>query len=179
MCGRYFIEADVFEAEFPLGEGVKKAGEIFPGDTVPVFANSRVLEPKLFGMTWGYSAYGKRIINARSETAETRPLFAEGMEKRRCLLPASNYFEWERSTRKKLAIRPAEPFYIAAIYRFENGVPVFTVLTRDPCEELQSIHDRMPVLFPTDLLKDWLNPRYKGSDLLCHAETSGFRVSEA
>ena len=118
MCGRYYIAPDEEEEDWEeiiailqrRGETVK-TGEIFPSDTVPVIANSRSMRPTPFAMRWGYLLpNGKRVINARSETAADRALFRDGMCQRRCLIPASNYFEWERKAtgKVKYAIRPRQ-----------------------------------------------------------------------
>lgn len=76
-------------------------------------------------MRWGYSFPGDRpVINARVETAADKPLFRDGMKQRRCLIPASHYFEWARQPgqRTKYALRPAQrgTVYLAGIYHLEN-----------------------------------------------------------
>ena len=83
MCGRYYIDdgIDADELQEIIDtvnrrsnvDQVKTSGEIFPTDTVPIIANSRVMAPSAFAMSWGYSLPdGKRIINARSETPKKR-----------------------------------------------------------------------------------------------------------
>lgn len=184
MCGRYYIDDGLDEGELRAiietvnrrsnTDQVKTSGEIFPTDTVPIVASSRTLEPSAFAMSWGYTLPdGKRIINARSESAEGKPMFRDGMAQRRCAVPASNYFEWERAGKQKTkyAIRPASNglMYMAGIYRVENGRPVFTILTRDPAESISFIHNRMPVLLPSEMVSDWINPKYSAGDLLRNA----------
>lgn len=188
MCGRYFIEESDADEELQLviaainrrdvdqRVGLKCAGEVFPTDVVPVIANSRSLRPAVFAMQWGYALDGKTIINARSETAASRPLFCDGMAQRRCLIPASNYFEWERrgKERVKYAIRPTarEAMYMAGIYRILAGRPEFLILTREPTQSIAFIHDRMPVMLPAAALADWLDPRRDAQAVL------DFSVSE-
>lgn len=62
--------------------------------------------------------------------------------------------------KEKYMIQPkdTEITYLAGLYRIENGYPVFTVLTKEPTERLSEIHDRMPVIFPEELIKNWINP---------------------
>ena len=184
MCGRYWIDdgresielTEIIEAvnRRVAIEPVKTSGEIFPADIVPVVASNRRMTPTAFAMQWGYALPdGRRIINARSETAETKPMFKDGMRQRRCAVPATHYFEWERAgrTKTKYAIRPADGalFYMAGIYRFESGRPVFSILTREPAESIAFIHDRMPVILPRDLVRDWINPKYRAGEILSHA----------
>lgn len=186
MCGRYRIDDgrdsvelhDIIEAvNRRSGEPVKTSGEIFPTDLVPVIANSRRLAPSAFAMRWGYTLQdGKHLINARSETAAIRPMFSEGLRQRRCAVPATNYYEWQRAGRVKKVkydIRPAEGglFYLAGIYRIEAGRPVFAILTREPAQTIAFIHDRMPVILPSALVKDWLDPTCVPGEILERAIT--------
>ena len=184
MCGRYFIDDGIDSGELQEiieavnrrsnADQVKTSGEVFPTDTVPIIANSRAMVPSAFAMSWGYSLPdGKRIINARSESAEEKPMFRDGIAQRRCAVPATNYFEWERAGKQKTkySIRSAGNglMYMAGIYRVENGRPVFTILTRDPAESISFIHNRMPVLLPADMVQEWINPKYSADDLLRNA----------
>ena len=184
MCGRYWIDDGRDSVELgeiieqvnrrPVDGPVKTSGEIFPADVAPVVASSKRMIPEAFAMGWGYVlGDGKRIINARSETAGERPLFRDGMNQRRCAVPASRYFEWERSggTKTKYAIRPEEDglFYLAGLYRVVSGRPEFVILTRPPADRIAFIHDRMPVILPKALVADWTNPRYSAREILDHA----------
>ena len=145
-------------------EGLKTSGEIAPTDVAPVIARSRRGETSAFAMRWGYRTPAGLVINARSETAQEKPLFADGMLRRRCLIPASCYFEWERRGREKVryAIRPQEAglVYMAGLYRpmDARGAAEFVVLTRDAAEEIAFIHPRMPVMLTGDARERWLDP---------------------
>lgn len=178
MCGRYYIReedsaSDLQEIIDQLnrkGQTVK-TGEIFPSDTVPVIANSKSMQPSPFAMPWGFTMPdGKLIINARSETAAEKPLFRDGMQQRRCLLPASHYFEWEKRQREKIkyAIKPSgsDMLFMAGLYRIEGNKARFTILTRTPADSISFIHDRMPVILPKEAMRDWLNLKYSATDIL-------------
>ena len=184
MCGRYWIDdgrdcvelGEIIEQvnRRPSAGTVKTSGEIFPTDVAPVIASSKRLVPEAFAMGWGYGlGDGRRIINARSETAGELPLFRDGIFRRRCAVPANRYFEWERSggKRTKYAIRPEGGglFYLAGLYRIADGRPEFVILTREPAQSIAFIHDRMPVILPRELVADWTNPRYDAGELLRHA----------
>lgn len=176
MCGRYYIAEDDMPEEMAriieeinrkkTPEGMKTSGEIFPSDIVPVLANSRQQDVQPFAMRWGYTfPNSKPVINARAETAAIKPMFKDGMKQRRCLLPATHYYEWEHRGGKaiKYAIRPEHSriLYLAGIYHLEKHddviVPTFTVLTREASPGISFIHDRMPVILPSEIITDWLD----------------------
>lgn len=180
MCGRYYIAEDDQAEELKQiidminrkhnGE-VKTAGEVFPSETVPVIATSRTQKITPFAMEWGYSTSdGNRLINARSETASQKPTFRDGMLQRRCIIPASWYFEWNKNERGKpkyaIGAENKNVIYMAGIYRFEHDKPVFSILTRDPAESIQFIHHRMPVILPREAVRDWLNTSYRAEEVL-------------
>jgi len=190
VCGRYHIDEKGLPDELEriidelnrkkTPEGLKTSGEIFPTDIVPVLANSRKQDVQPFAMRWGYTfPNNKPIINARSETAATKPMFKDGMLQRRCLIPASNYFEWENrdGRRIKYAIRPAHTnmLYLAGIYHLENHngvvVPTFTILTREAAPGIAFIHHRMPVIVPGEYTSDWLNANFKAEEIIQSALT--------
>ena len=181
MCGRYYIPDEDSAAELQEiidqinrkhnAGSVLKTGEIAPSNIAPVLANSRSLTITPFAMKWGYTMNnGKLVFNARSETANEKPLFQDGMTQRRCLVPAAHYFEWEKRGREKIkyAIKPADTqvLYMAGIYRIENGMPVFSILTREPAHNISFIHDRMPVILPREAMNDWLNTQFRAEDVL-------------
>lgn len=182
MCGRYYIAEDDQAEELRQiidsinrkynGDGaVKTSGEIFPSETVPVIATSKAQKIMPFAMEWGYStADGNRLINARSETAAQKPTFMDGMLHRRCIIPASWYFEWNRNEKGKpkyaIGIDQKNVIYMAGIYRFEHDRPVFSILTREPAESIRFIHNRMPVILPREAVRDWLNTSYKADEIL-------------
>ena len=61
--------------------------------------------------------------------------------------------------------------WLAGLYRIENGLPVFTVLTREPTEELRRIHDRMPLMLPKNMIEDWVRPDSDPKALIQYALT--------
>ena len=150
-------------------------GEVKPTDLVAVIASDRQQKAAVFPMTWGFTVSGRSapLINARSETASEKQSFSEAWKQHRCIIPASWYFEWQHyqgsdgkiRTGDKYAVKPrdAEIIWLAGLYRIEerNGVkyPVFTVLTREPTEDLRKIHDRMPVLLPEQSVDEWISPK--------------------
>ena len=193
MCCRYGLglapEIEVIVDEMnksPLvGEwnrtvSVKSSGEIYPTDVVPVIAPNREGKRAVFPMRWGFS--GKTILmNARSETAASKPAFREAWERHRCIVPASCYYEWEhligsdgkKRTGEKYRIRPrgAAMTWLCGLYRIENGLTVFVILTREPGEEIRFIHDRMPLIMPEVLVNEWVRPDARPEELAAQALT--------
>ena len=159
---------------------VKTYGEIRPTDVVPVIAPDRTGARAVFPMKWGFA--GKSLLfNARSETAAAKPTFREAWEKHRCIVPASWYFEWEHlhcadgktRTGDRYAIQPldAEMTWLCGLYRIEDGLPVFVILTREPGEEIRFIHDRMPLILPESCIDTWIDPNARPEDVLGQAIT--------
>lgn len=168
MCGRvYMAPADPELRELVkemnrsvLAERFRKekneildaAGEICPSSIMPVFANNRVGVKRIYPMRWGFSCNKKLIINARVETARRLPTFSESWMKHRCAIPITKYFEWEHDGKKragqKYALQPENgaSILLAGLYRMENGLPVFAVLTRPADSSISWMHDRMPVI---------------------------------
>ena len=108
---------------------------------------------------------GNRLINARIETAAQKPSFRDAFRRRRCLIPADGFYEWQSrgKHKQKFLIRGASGRLLALAglwerWRDANGVPVetCTILTTEPNDLLRPIHDRMPVIVPRDHYRDWL-----------------------
>ena len=192
MCCRYLLEESpelrpIIEAmnRSPLAgrlfssASLRCAGEVRPSDAAPVFAPDRRGAPAVFPMKWGFS--GKSlIINARTETAASRPMFRDSWQSRRCAVPASCYFEWEhpaspeswkRTGTKYRLQQDAALTWLCGLYRLEEGVPCFVILTREPGESIRFIHDRMPLILPEDAAMEWIRPETRPEDLLSLART--------
>ena len=188
MCGRYYIETDddimrdiyretVGNIRPELLPLLKDGGEIYPTNVVPI----RIKE-RHEAMKWGFARYdGKgQIINAKSETAMEKPMFSKAMRERRCLIPASGYYEWKNENGKKIKhafCRPNSPIlYLAGCYRLEKDspFPVFVVLTREATPLLAEIHDRMPVIIPQRHIQDWLH----GSPDIMHETLTDLRIKK-
>ena len=167
-----------FQASHPAE--LVRGGEVFPGSLVPVVASDRRRNATVFPMLWGFSVPGRKalIVNARIETAAQKPSFREAWQSHRCVVPASWYYEWQRapegSARTKYAIRPKTESitYLCGLYRIENGLPVFVILTREPGAELAQIHDRMPLILPEAAARAWTDPSIRPESLLPLALTN-------
>lgn len=193
MCGRYWIDRSeeiddiIKQAErSPLLERWHQAascdlvtsGEIRPTYLVPVIAPNRHGIQTVFPMKWGFHEKAL-LINARVETASEKPMFREGWRSHRCIVPASWYFEWEhlpgntgkKHTGDKYMIQPADEknTWLCGLYRIENGLPEFVILTKEPSEAIRFIHDRMPLMMPKNRVEEWIQPDVVPEDLLSSA----------
>ena len=194
MCTRYWVDASpelrpiveemnrsVLTARFKERTGrVFSPGEVRPSDLAAAVARNRKGQRAVFPMRWGFS--GKSLLlNARAETAAVKPTFRECFERRRCLLPASWYYEWERAADEKGRARTGQRYrirprgekvtWLCGLYRIEEGLPVFVVLTREAGEGISFIHDRMPLILPEECTDEWICPGREPSDLLERALT--------
>ncbi len=160
----------------------RSAGEITPGTLVPVIARSRNGRRGYFPMVWGYHVDRNPIlINARSETAAEKPTFQPGWQAHRCVIPASYYYEWEhfirpngkKETGQKYLIQPRNEriTWLCGIYRMEDGLPHFVILTRSPSDEIAFIHDRMPLIIREQDIDRWINPDVIPEEIASRAVT--------
>jgi len=150
-------------------------GEIRPMDIAPVIATSASRRTVgAYPMRWGFRhpTRGMLVFNTRSETAAEKPLFCTSISDRRCLIPASGYYEWQNADGKKTKFSffsgDHESLYLAGLYlrSSHDKLPFFTILTRGATAELKGIHARMPVILPKDRMVDWLSPEKDYNDFL-------------
>ncbi len=190
MCGRYQLASDLkdgwlkeqIEKAFSLSKrfnvNMKTEGEIRPTDIAPVLAPSSLHRTMgAFPMQWGFThpTRGMLVFNTRMETAPEKDLFVTSVDERRCLIPASRYFEWKkldanRKQRYAFSSEDGEPLYLAGLYIRTSDVhrlPCFTILTQDAEKSIRGIHPRMPVLVPRDRAAEWLSPDTDFHELIC------------
>ncbi len=160
MCCRYYIKGKMYE-ELPT-QVIPEAGRRYTGDVGPA-GKALILRMGSRGMQasdlfWGYPAVnsGALVINARSESLLQKPMFCEDMMKRRCLIPASGFYEWDAKKQKAEISVPDLPLiYFAGIYGIHSGMERFVIITGASRGEMCRIHDRMPLIIPGDRIEDW------------------------
>lgn len=191
MCGRYASSrgaeylVDHFEVEEPPEEVVPPSWNVAPTDPTWVVAvrhEHRVLRAASWGLVPSWAGSGRRkggpLINARRETVATAPAFRAAFARRRCLVPADGYYEWQPQGGAKqpwyLTSRDGTPLAMAGLYEVRKDQPdgpalwTCTVLTTSAPDELGEIHDRTPLLVPREQWRRWLDPEveHPGEDLL-------------
>jgi putative SOS response-associated peptidase YedK len=175
MCSRYFLDADgnVIAYTFRVpAVTVRKRFNIAPTQDAPVIRAGKDGARELAMLRWGLVpawakdiGVGTRMINARSEGVEAKPAFRAAIRTRRCLVPATGFFEWKGVPGRKqpFAITlPDRPlFAFAGLWeswtpREGQAVETFTIVTTDANEAVAAIHDRMPVILPVEAEDAWL-----------------------
>jgi putative SOS response-associated peptidase YedK len=140
--------------------------DIRPTKQVPVLLEGNGKPRRLGLMTWGWHrdfARGGKLINARVEDIQRKATFAEAVQKRRCLVPATAWFEWQRTEGDKARcikhlLRPVglETWALAGIWeRIEGGAAV-VVLTTAAHGSVAAVHDRMPVIVGLEGAATWM-----------------------
>jgi putative SOS response-associated peptidase YedK len=177
MCGRFNQTAsgeEVAEA-FDLDEAPDLAARYNVAPTQPIAVVG--IQPKtgrrgLAMLTWGLvprvSLGGERgFINARSETAWEKASFREAFRRRRCLIPATGFYEWQKLDSKRrqpwvIRLASGRVFAFAGLWEppaAGGSTPTCTILTTEPNEVARPIHDRMPVILDPADYEPWLDPK--------------------
>lgn len=182
MCGRYAIYGPISRTnrdaiEF-LGEEVAfhPTFNAAPTQNLPVFRVSSGQGRELTLLRWGLvpswakdPAIGARMINARSETVAEKPAFRAAFRRRRCLVPMSGFYEWQKTGGRKVPhfvrLLGTEMFAAAGLYEYwpgkDGAAPIesYTILTTCANDLMRPVHDRMPVILHERDYEAWLDPK--------------------
>jgi putative SOS response-associated peptidase YedK len=183
MCGRYSfaVEDALIQERF----GIRVRTAIYkaryncsPTQNLAVIANDAPRTLKYF--RWGLipswakePSIGSKLINARAETLLEKPSFRNSFRSRRCLVPATGFFEWKRdgagtrhgvSTPFHIGLKNGDPFCFAGLWDqwvSQDGeiIHSFTIITTAPNKLTGQIHDRMPVILHRDDEQRWISPQ--------------------
>ena len=179
MCGRFTLTLESRESMQELNFGELPANfvpryNIAP--TQPVAIIRDFSSHKIEWLRWGLvpswakdPGVGLRMINARSETLLEKPSFRDAFLKRRCLILADGFYEWQKHAGKEPSspfyffLKGHLPFFFAGLWdqwRSESGELLETcaLITGSPNELVSPIHDRMPVILDSQNCWDWINP---------------------
>ncbi|MBY4272248.1 SOS response-associated peptidase [Rhodococcus fascians] len=191
MCGRYAStrsDSDlqaVFDIAETVCDEVPPSYNVAPTQTIrTVLERAPKDEPEsdavrqLRSVRWGLipswakdAKIGSRLINARSETITEKPSFKKAASRRRCIIPADGYYEWEKRDGAKVPyfLHEQGVLAMAGLYELwrdptkadddeDRWVWSATVLTSPAADALGHIHDRSPVVLPPELRASWLDP---------------------
>jgi len=187
MCGRFILLTDlsVIVESFRIGDVAaeyKPGSNISPGQQISAVIRSEDAN-KLVDFRWGLipswakdPSIGNRMFNARAETIAEKPSFREAFKKRRCLIVADGFYEWQKIGRIKkplrFSLKSGEPFGLAGLYETwispeQKPVHTCTIITTEPNDLLRPIHNRMPVIVKKELEDFWIDQgSHKSGDLL-------------
>jgi len=186
VCGRYALAGPRpgewselrVRTRFPaLGESVelRQRFNVAPTDQVACVTTSREGEPRGELLRWGLVPHwakepslGAKLINARAETVAEKPAFRDAFSRRRCLIVADGFYEWERrgpKARHPFHITRSDraPFAFAGLWATWHGpedrlLRTCTIVTTAANEAVRPLHDRMPVILDADAEDAWLDP---------------------
>jgi putative SOS response-associated peptidase YedK len=210
MCGRFiaFTTLEQLVQYFPIDvANVEVSPNYNVAPTQEILAIVRhddddlnLLEKLFWGLVpfWAKDpGIGSRMINARSETVESKPSFRAAFRRRRCLIPADGFFEWVPCKGSKqpvlLTLPDKKPFAFVGLWetwddhgKREAPYRSCTILTRDASESVMPIHNRMPVILRPEAFGPWLDPELQDVEVLqglietqVHTDLASYPVSRA
>jgi putative SOS response-associated peptidase YedK len=187
MCGRFTQTAtpaaiaQQFDVHnFPL---LKPRYNIAPSQPVATIRiDSKTMTRQLVLLRWGLipswakdPKIGFHCINAKAETVAKKPSFRAAFRKRRCLVVATGFYEWQVQGKTKqpmwIGLKSRQPFAFAGLWEQwkppeGDTIESCTILTTEPNELMRPIHDRMPVVLPAEAYPQWLDPTVQDVDSL-------------
>ena len=187
MCGRFsFTQPEKVVAEvFDLSSipTLSPRYNIAPTQPVPtILPDSENGKRQLKMLRWGLipswakdMKMGARLINARAETIAEKPAFRSAFKRRRCLVLADGFYEWQQQDGKKqpfyFQLQDGKPFAFAGLWeRWEKGegepIESCTIVTTEANQLMRPIHDRMPVILDPENYDRWLDPELQKTEML-------------
>lgn len=193
MCGRFSL-SDISQLrtrfglklnqEFPTDDDFATVliprYNIAPTQIIPAIINRGSNELAMF--RWGLipawakdAAIGPKMINARAETIAEKPSFRTALQRRRCLIPADGFYEWQKVGRTKqpyrIILKGCELFGFAGLWDTWNAptgelINSCTIITTTPNELMEPLHNRMPVIMPRELEQIWLDQGITDQEML-------------
>lgn len=164
MCGRYYVDDDTIrETERIVREVDRKMKKLKAGDVYPS-GRAAVITQKTYGlrleeMNWGFprNQGSGLLINARAETVLERKMFRENVRRRRCIIPAKWFYEWDAEKNKVSFMRVEEPvLFMAGFYGCFQDEERFIILTTQANDSVRPVHHRMPVILEKNELESWM-----------------------
>ena len=193
MCGRYTSTtrpadlAAYFQVDEVVSDDLGERFNVAPTDPVYGVAVSNDGAVRRLGtFRWGLVPFwakdlsvGSRMINARAESVLEKPAFRRPLERRRCIIPADGFYEWEPvpGTKRKqpwyVRRRDGDVLSFAGLWDVwypgegpEGRVVSCAIVTTEANDAVRPIHDRMPVVLPPDAWEQWLDPGFGNVDVL-------------
>ena len=177
QIARYFDAVDDGEHALEPNYNVAPTADVY---AVLVDGGVRRLETLHWGLVpfWAKSpSAGYKMINARAETVATKNAYRKAFRRKRCIIPADGFYEWQRRPEGRLAYavrrRDGRPMAFAGLWEVwrnpdkpDEELHSCTVITGEANEKMAAVHDRMPVMLPPSAWDTWLDPQVDDVDLL-------------
>jgi putative SOS response-associated peptidase YedK len=185
MCGRFVLTADLQAIQqsfdlLTLPAQFQPRYNIAPTQPVAVITNEKSRELTFY--RWGLipswakdDSMAARMINARSETAAEKPAFRSALRRRRCIIPADGFYEWQQHGKDKIPFfihrQERQIFGMAGLWEIwqEPGggeIRTCTILTTEANTFMKNYHERMPVILRREDYRLWLSPNEEPAGLL-------------
>lgn len=193
MCGRFSLYepvrelADRFSVDEVITGDLPPRWNLAPTQQIVAIASSLDGDKRLLGtMRWGLVpiwakdlSFGNRAINARSETVATNRMFSPAFERRRCLIPASGFYEWKKDAATSGKATSKQAFHIHSadgtplalgglweVWHDAQGQPVRScaIITMASNSLMSQVHERMPLVLGEQDWNDWLAPQPLSSE---------------
>lgn len=177
MCGRFTLSqpTEALAGMFQLDEvpELKPSYNTAPSQKIAaVLVDHETKKRRLKLLQWGLipswakePSIGSKLINARAETLAEKPSFRAAFKRRRCLIPADGFYEWQKQERGKqpyfIRRLDHQPFAFAGLWETWQDITTCTIITTNANELLESLHGRMPVILKPEDYEDWLGPDYQ------------------
>lgn len=187
MCGRYVltVPGDLLASAFGLEEAPELAPRynVAPSQAVPIVRTGENGRRELAFARWGLvphwakeAAIGNRLINARADGLADKPSFRDSFKRRRCLIPADGFYEWQKVGSRKqpwlLRMASGAPFAFAGLWSSwtdpatREPLETCAIVTTEPNALAATVHDRMPVILPAPARETWIDARSDRDHLL-------------
>jgi putative SOS response-associated peptidase YedK len=191
MCGRFTLTTtdtgklkDTFDISDVRVDDIQPRYNIAPTQNILTVVADSDDKRYLGSMRWGFIPSWHKdesklsgFINARSETAAEKPTFRSAFKKRRCLIVADGFYEWQKQdddSKIPMYIHLSQhgPFGMAGLWeRYQNPATgevwvTCTILTTAANNFMKPLHHRMPVIMPAENYEEWLNPENQDKDRL-------------
>ena len=172
MCGRFSLMVQLSDLQLEFGLKVipssyTPSDNISPGSNIPVITNQNpdTLDYFYWGLvpSWAKDiSIARNTFNARAETLSEKPSFKNAFKRRRCIIPATGYYEWKKTEMGKIpylfTIKELSIISFAGLWEYwmdakGNEIYSTTIITCPPNEYAAAFHDRMPVILKRDQRK--------------------------
>jgi len=185
MCGRFVLLKDlsVITEHFDIQEiacEYKTGKNISPGQLVSAVIRDE--KNRLVNFRWGLipswakdPSIGRKMFNARAKTVSEKPSFRSAFKRRRCLIIADGFYEWQKLEKWNVpfcfSLKSGNPYGFAGLYESwtspeQKQIQTCTIITTDSNELIMPVHDRMPVIFSKESASLWINPENQNKEEL-------------